>query len=171
MMRNLTILFALFAIACATTGQRSEAPRVRMGCETLEFDATTGHLNGLSPDVSQARVGEVLPCSTGATKDGSTFNYGGGVFFVKHDFFFYTGKDFIEIRAKFKGTVSNGLLGAQPAAFEKLFGAPTQSAKLRGTLLYSTDYGCLRARFGGGGATHIAAHRQTCDEVAGWYQG
>ncbi|HNA22555.1 MAG TPA: caspase family protein, partial [Agitococcus sp.] len=90
------------------------------GCERIVFDLDKGTLNGLKATASQQEVKNALPCATGDTPDGESYNYGGGVFFLNHNFFMYTGNNFIEVRRDFTGTVSPNLLGASK---ERLNGA------------------------------------------------
>lgn len=64
-------------------------------CGNLYFDLKKGTLNDLKPDAPMYLVKSKLPCFTGETAEGSDINYGGGVFYINHDFFFYTHKDYI----------------------------------------------------------------------------
>lgn len=78
-------------------------------CEHLYVDLQKGTLNGLTPADSMGRIKKELPCFTGDTQEGSAFNYGGGVFYHNHDFYFYTHRDYLEVRADYKGKLSNSL--------------------------------------------------------------
>jgi hypothetical protein len=163
-------VLALSLASCATTN--SAAPvvlEVREGCDALEFDISTGHINGLTPDVSQDRVTTVLPCSTGATEDGSDYNYGGGVFFRNHDFYVYTGKNFIEVRTRFKGGEVSGLIGKASGPVHELLGEPKRTAKLPNTGFHPTAYGCARVEYQKGAVVRLAAHLEACEAVMEWY--
>lgn len=61
------------------------------------------------------KVKEKFPFFTGATEDGAGYNCGGGVFFLDHDFYFYTGRDYLEIRNDFRAKASMSLLGETKA--------------------------------------------------------
>jgi hypothetical protein len=135
------------------------------GCENLEFDVATGTLNGLKPTASQEDVIAALPCSTGSTPEGSDSNYGGGVFFLDHDFFFYTARDFIEIREKFSGRVSLPLLGADQKTVVSRMGSPQRSLAEDRIWLFSRSYGCLRLQFNASKVTQIDSHEESCQQV------
>ncbi len=167
----LLTLSALCTVACATTKPEEPPPRPREppGCTSLKFDLETGTLNGLTPRASQAEVKAQLPCSTGDTEDGSPFNYGGGVFFLKNDFYFYTGRDFIEVRTKFTGTLSTPLLGASPSDQEATFGKPKWTEKLPSMLFFDRPWGCLRLAGRGGAIATVAVHYEPCDKTMSWY--
>ena len=77
-------------------------------------------------------------------------NYGGGVFFVNHDLYFYTAQDRIEARARFRGNLEPDILGADTAAVISLFGDPvsrTPAFSGDGVWYYPRSYGCLTLGF------------------------
>jgi len=170
-----TLFLFLLAAGCATTTTNpgtTNAPRPAppAGCDSLQFDIVRGTLNGLKPAASQSEVKAALPCFTGDTEDGSAFNYGGGVFFLNHDFFFYTGRDFIEIRSDFKGSDTPQLLGADHATVRAQLGTAKGHGELPGMAFHATDYGCARLRYRGGAVVSLAAHAEPCDQVMSWYR-
>jgi hypothetical protein len=116
-------------------------------CDKLVADLKKGTLNGVKPTVSQDAVKEKFPCFTGDTEDGSDFNCGGGVFFLDHDFFCYTGNDYIEFRKNFKGKLSVPVLGlSQANAVKKLALGKAVRQEKNGDNRYvflKTSYGCL----------------------------
>ncbi len=71
-------------------------------CGAIELNLAKGTLNGLSPNDAPEHIKKLLPCFTGETEEGSSYNEGGGVFFRDHDFYFYTHRDYIELRTGFK---------------------------------------------------------------------
>ena len=139
------------------------------GCDDLVFDAVRGTLNGLSPSCTQDAVKRVLPCSTGSTPDGSDFNYGGGVFFLNHDFFFYTGRDFIEVRSRFTGRETEHLLGLDKQSVTARLGKPQTEYASGQVWLFQKPYGCLRVEFGSDAGTlrvnQLGAHLVACSRV------
>lgn len=86
-----------------------------------------------------------MPCATGDTPDGSGFNCGGGVFFGKDQFYFYSGKDYVNIRKGFTGTLSIPLLGKTEAEAANLLGQSdrTETPDSRRFLFYKRKYGSL----------------------------
>ncbi len=129
-------------------------------CTNLYFDLKKGTLNGLKPDAPMYLVKSKLPCFTGETEEGSDINYGGGVFYLNHDFYFYTHKDYIEVRRNFKGKLSADILGKSKSQVRLfLFGKlnEIEYADLPGTghpygnginkLYFKNDVGVLIVKF------------------------
>ena len=110
-------------MACKTTKKLNYTAR---SCDQIVVDFERGTLNGLNGAASMDEVKKQLPCSTGETEEGSSFNCGGGVFFLKHTFFFYTGRDYIEIREGFTGKCSEDLLGKSFGKLGDSFSKPDQ---------------------------------------------
>ena len=115
-------------------------------CTKIHVDVLKGTINGLSPAGSQAEVKQKFPCFSNATPDGSSANCGGGVFFMDQQFYFYTGKDNINIRKGFKGTCSIELLGKTEKEAIALLGKPegdiTDDDGAR-FVFFKQSYGCI----------------------------
>lgn len=134
-------------------------------CRSVVFDLDKGTINGIKPTVSQDDVRAALPCFTGSTPDGDRlngmlYNYGGGVFFNNHNFYFYTGLDFIEVRSDFTGTVSPNLLGASKERVNGAYGRPTLTSN--GSYFYMMSYGCLQFELRNNVVYEIRSHYQDC---------
>jgi hypothetical protein len=134
-------------------------------CGNLSLDLTTGRMNGIAPTASQDEVKKAFGCFTGSTADGQSFNYGGGVFFLNHDFFFYTGRDFLEVRKRFAGRLSLPLIGATSSAVRKLVGEPDFVATGGRSWLFTRPYGCLWLELEGDTVAQIDVHYQSCDDT------
>ena len=130
------------------------------GCERIVFDLDKGTLNGLKATASQQEVKNALPCATGDTPDGESYNYGGGVFFLNHNFFMYTGNNFIEVRRDFKGSVTPNLLQQSQELVVARYGQPAFTR--RGDYFYTMAYGCLQFTFNNGFVDEIDVHYQQC---------
>lgn len=154
-MRALPFLLVLAAVAgCSGPGL---APP---GCDALVLDLDRGTLGGLAPTASMDEVKAQFPCATGETAEGEIYNFGGGVFFLDHDFFFYTGRDFIEVRDDFAGQTRPAALGQPLSAL----GTPDRMDQ--GAALFDRRYGCLRAETGGDGLiTELGVHAEACDTL------
>ena len=92
--------------------------------EALEVDLKKGQLNGFSPSASMDAIKERFPCFTGESEEGMNGNCGGGVFYLKHDFFFYSHRDYLEVRSDFKGKMSLDVFGKSMAEIEAMLGKP-----------------------------------------------
>jgi len=152
------------ALRLPTYENKSPDPSTFGGCNNLVLDLNQGTLNGLAPTVSQAQVKQYLPCATGDTEDGEVYNYGGGVFFLNHDFFMYTGKDFIEVRQDFKGKVTDNMMEKSKADILARYG---QAAIDNGyKLFFNRQYGCLRFTFNGTSVKEIGVYSASCEQAS-----
>lgn len=160
MKKLLALLLFTFVIMCSFA----------QNCDNITVDLKKGTINKLKPTASQDEVKTTLPCSTGDTEDGSDFNCGGGVFFLDNDFFFYTGKDYVEFREKFKGKLSTPVLGlTKAAAIAKLkLGKAIRTLKQedgRVDLFFKTTYGCVRLELAAGKVVTVAMHAAKAKDV------
>ncbi len=114
-------------------------------CSKLFADLKKGTLNGLSPLVTQEEVKRKLPCSTASDEDGSKQTCGGGVFFATHNFYFYTGDDYINIRRGFTGELSDAVFDKTEAELVKIFGKSMGDITDEEDkyIFFKTSYGCL----------------------------
>ena len=124
-----------------------------------------GTLDGMRPTASMDEVKKKFPCFTGDTEEGSRYNCGGGVFFLKHDFYFYTHDDRIEVRKDFKGKVSIKLLGKSKAQVLKKLGTPTLEHKAYNYLLYKKKYGTLAVSFQDGECTKLFVSSKRPEDI------
>jgi len=118
-------------------------------CPKIYVDIINGTINNLPLTADMQQVKDSLPCFTGWTSEEDVHtNCGGGVFFLDDDFYFYTGKDYVEFRSKFKGEVSDSLLGLHPSEIERILGKSVRNEE-HGSFVYiffKTSYGCLQIR-------------------------
>jgi hypothetical protein len=152
------------ALRLPTYENKSPDPSTFGGCNNLVLDLNQGTLNGLVPTVSQAQVKQYLPCATGDTEDGEVYNYGGGVFFLNHDFFMYTGKDFIEVRQDFKGNVTDNMMSKSKAEIIARYGIATIDNGYK--LFFNRQYGCLRFTFNGTSVKEIGVYSASCEQAS-----
>ncbi|HEX6042728.1 hypothetical protein, partial [Longimicrobium sp.] len=144
--RAATACAVLAVFAACTPPSAPPAQPAAAGCARLAFDLRGGTLNGVAPTASMDEVKRRLPCSTGETEEGGPFNFGGGVFFLDHDFYFYTHRDYIEVRSRFPGTVTPDVLGKDVREAARLLGPSVRVLAGRQSLLFATAYGCAEAR-------------------------
>ena len=87
-----------------------------------------------------------LPCYTGSTPEcDCSINHGGGVFFSNDNFYIYTKKDFMEFRENFTGKTNDDIYNKTKGQIIGLYGKPL--IEVQGSILYTTDYGCLILHF------------------------
>ena len=163
-MRSLlsVVIGALLLSACASWRAPASA-----GCNSLHFDLTRGTLNGLAPTASASDIKGRLPCFAGETPEGDErLNWGGGVFFLNHQVYFYTHQDWIEVRTGFRGKVTPALLDAPRSAVVEALGQPVRSLPESESLLFSASYGCIQIFLDAAGrASTLAAHSRACENV------
>lgn len=116
-------------------------------CPFMTADLKKGTVNSLAPRATQEQVKMKLPCFTGESEEGGPMNCGGGIFFLKHEVYFYTGRDYIEIRRGFAGKLSIPVLGlSKHAAIAKLKMGKIIRTEMDGGdeyIFFKTGYGCL----------------------------
>lgn len=130
-------------IICLFTGTLLTA----QDCDSVFVNLKKGTVNGLIPSATQEQVKAALPCFTGDTEDGSDFNCGGGVFYLNHDFYFYTGSDYVEFRKNFSGKLSVPVIGMKKNAAIRALkpGKPVRKKVVESStyLFFKTVYGCF----------------------------
>lgn len=114
---------------------------VKSKCADFYVDILDGKVNGIKPNFGYEEIKEKLPCFTSADPEGPSSKCGGGIYFKDKDVYFYTGRDYVEIKEKFKGKLSIPLMGASRNSLFKWLGNP----KLKDTTweAFSTAYGIL----------------------------
>ena len=93
-------------------------------CPAIYVDILDGKVNGLETDFTQGQIKKALPCFTTAEEENSSSKCGGLIAYKDKDVYFYTGRDYVEIRDKFKGKLSIPLMGAGRNALFKWLGHP-----------------------------------------------
>lgn len=136
------LIFIIGFINCIFWGVNIKAQN---NCDNLYLDIDKGTLNGFPPTTEMEEVMGGFPCYTGISEEGGDFNCGGGVFFINHDFYFYTYRDYIDVRSQFKGKASIELLGKITVDVINLIGKPCKKKKIGSSLyyLYKKSYGTL----------------------------
>jgi hypothetical protein len=165
---SLLILSLPIAFIGCKVHQSKLIPIPKTECDSLFFDLDEGKINGVSPSLSQSEIKEWFPCYTNVIPDGSSQDCGGGVLYRNHDFYYYTYFDYVEVRTKFKGKMTNDLLGKSREEVRKLLGEPFDTKGKEGfsdTDLFSKEYGCLRVSYSLNMVSSVAAHYNDCDVV------
>ena len=109
-------------------------------CPTFEVDVLEGTVNNLATHSTIGEIEKKFPCFENSVPEtnGSTC---GGVYFQNKGIFFYTERDYIEVRENFKGKLSVPLLGASRGSLFSLLGYP--SLKDTNWDAFQTKYGIL----------------------------
>lgn len=134
-MKTIVLLVILFPALAAA--QLKTTPV----CNTIYVDILAGKVNDLEPDYTQGQVKKTLPCFTSAEAEDTSSSCGGVIRYKNNDIYFYTGRDYVELREKFKGKLSIPVMGAARGSLFKSLGHP----KIRDVSwdAYQTQYGTL----------------------------
>jgi len=132
------------------------------GTPPLKLDLARGLLDELSPALPMDEVKRALPFYTGDTPEGTNYNYGGGVFFGRNDFYFYTYRDAIQVRARFSGTIVPVRIGATPDELRAALALRSPYRLGIGAQLYTMPWGCLEVAVGERGITEMSLHARPC---------
>lgn len=144
------ILFSFFFVL--TTGVYSQL-KITPVCSTFVVDILDGKVNGVEPDYTPGRIKKELPCFTSEELAGTTAKCGAGVFYKDRDVYFYTDRDYVEIREKFKGKLTIPLMGAARSSLFKWLG----NAKIKDVNwdAYQTAYGTLVVHYNKTGKVNL----------------
>jgi hypothetical protein len=93
-------------------------------CPVFAVNILDGRVNELDPNSTIGEIKRKLPCFSGTEEEITSSKCGGGVFYKDRDIDFYTGRDYVEIREKFKGKLSIPLMGASRNSLFKWLGHP-----------------------------------------------
>ncbi len=110
-------------------------------CPAFYIDILDGKVNELYPNSTNGEIKGKFPCFTSTEEESSPSKCGGNVLYKDKDIYFYTGRDYVEIREKFKGKLSIPLMGAARNGLFKWLGLP--KIKDAGWDAFQTAYGTL----------------------------
>ena len=114
-------------------------------CPAFKVDILEGYINEKIDCISTSgQVQKLFPCFSQVVEE-TDGNGCGGVFYKDKDIYFYTERDYVEIRDKFKGTLEPALMGASRTNLFKLLGNPR--LKDAAWEAYQTKYGTLVVYF------------------------
>lgn len=136
-------------------------------CDSLFFDLNSGMINNVAPTLSIEEIQGWFPCFTLTVQNGSSSNCGGGVLYKNHGFSYYTYFDYIEVSSKFKGNVTDNLLGASKEEVLKKLETPLKMETLEGAdaYFYNAPYGCKVFWIQGEKVDKIGVYYNDCDNI------
>ena len=114
-------------------------------CPEFYIDILDGRIGELDPRSTIGQIKSKFPCFTRIENESDSAWCGGGIFYKDRDFYFYTGRDYVEIGPAFKGKLSLPLMGAARGSFFKTLGNPM--IKDLNWDAYQTAYGILLLYF------------------------
>ncbi|HSU27035.1 MAG TPA: hypothetical protein VLJ68_01560 [Chitinophagaceae bacterium] len=141
----------LFSVLLFMAGTSKAQLKTTPVCSPFIVDILRGRVNDVEPDFPPARVKEKLPCFT--AEEAVTTPCGGAVYYKDKDIYFFTGREYIEIREKFKGQLSIPLLGAARSSLFRWLGNP----KIKDIVwdAFQTQYGTLVLHYSKAGKVNL----------------
>lgn len=119
-MKNLFCFLLLLVITAKAPAQL----KTTVMCPALAVSILDGNVNGIEPDCTSGLIKKTLPCFSKEEPEAASSQCGGLISYKDKDIYFYTGRDYIEIREKFKGKLSIPLMGAARTGLFKWLGHP-----------------------------------------------
>lgn len=119
-MKNFLLILAVTLITNVVMAQLKTTPV----CPNIVVDILDGKINDLFPNSTIGEIKGKLPCFSELQDETSGSNCGGSVFYKDKDIYFYTARDYVEIREKFKGKLTVPLMGASRTGLFKWLGHP-----------------------------------------------
>ena len=148
-MKQLLFLLLLTTSVFCTKAQLVAKAR----CDVFTVDILDGKVNGLKPNARFDDIKDKLPCFTATEAEGSTAKCGGSIFFTDKDLYFYTDRDYIEIREKFQGKYTTPIMGLPRTSLFKTLGNP--KIKDDSWEAYQMAYGTLVLHFNKAGKVNL----------------
>jgi hypothetical protein len=136
-MKTLFLFLCLFSLSMVHAQLKTSTQNQ---CGPFTIDVLDGKLNGMKANVSFPEAKKNLPCYTSIEGEDSS-KCGGLISFKDKDVYFYTGRNYVEIREKFKGKLSVPLMGAARNSLFKWLGNPAM--KDTNWDAFQTSYGVL----------------------------
>jgi hypothetical protein len=107
----------------------------------IYIDILAGKVNDVEPDFTPGQIKKSLPCFTGEEAEGAGSACGGLISYTNNGIYFYTGRDYVEVRENFKGKLSIPLMRASRGSLFRYLGHPRiRDAKWDA---FQTQYGTL----------------------------
>jgi hypothetical protein len=136
------LLFVVAGIFCMQEGQAQL--KTTTICPAFKVDILDGKINDLYINAGLPAIKKAFPCYT-SIDEGTGAACGSNVFYKDRDIYCYTGREYIEIREKFKGTLTIPLMGAARNGLYKWLGHP--KIKDLNWDAFQTAYGSLIAYY------------------------
>lgn len=99
--------------------------KVKAKCDEFYVDILGGTVNTMRPDYTYGQIKEKMPCFSGTVEEGTAgAKCGATISYADRDVYFFTDRDYIEIKEKFKGKMSMPLFTTMRKGIFKYLGRP-----------------------------------------------
>jgi len=119
-MKQFLSIVCLLCIVFVTKAQLVAKTR----CDVITVDILDGKVNGMKANARFDEIKEKLPCFTATEPEGGTAKCGASISYKDKDVYFFTDRDYIEIREKFQGKFITPILGLPRNGLFKILGNP-----------------------------------------------
>lgn len=110
-------------------------------CPVFEVNILNGTVTGMESTSTAELIMKKFPCYTSVEAENDSSKCGGIVSYKDNDIYFYTGRDYIELRENFKGKQTTPVIGASRNSLFQILGGP--KIKDVDWDAYQTSYGIL----------------------------
>jgi len=118
-----TIICFLIALSCII-GANAQL-KVKPKCDEFYVDILGGTVNTMRPDYTNGQIKEKMPCYTSTVEEGTAgAKCGATISYKDKDVYFFTDRDYIAIKEKFKGKMSMPLFATMRKGMFKYLGRP-----------------------------------------------
>lgn len=142
-MKNLLLTVIFIVVAMNGFAQLQSTPV----CPPFKVDVLGGTINKLSPRSTAGEVAKALPCFSEKLEPGDPAKCA-GVFYADQGVYFYTDRNYIEVRDSYKGAITIPF-GTPRASLFSMLGRP--KLKDPSWEAYQTEYGTLVMYFDAAG--------------------
>jgi hypothetical protein len=119
--------------------------KVKEKCADFIIDILDGTVNNIKPNVNPEEIKTKLSCFTSVEEENTSSKCGGMIAYKDKDIYFFTGRDYVEIKEKFQGKLTLPLMGAKRNTLFKWLGNP--KIKDANWEAYQVQYGTLVLHF------------------------
>jgi len=148
-MKQIFLLLLTLALASAAQAQLVAKSK----CDVFTIDILDGKVNGLKPNARFDEIKEKLPCFTASEPEGTKAACGASFFYADKGIYFYTDRDYIEIREKFQGKFTTPVMGLPRSNLFKILGNPR--LKDENWDAYQMAYGTLVLHYNKAGKVNL----------------
>ena len=143
----------LLLLLCASLFSTKAQLVAKVKCDAFIVDILDGKVSGLKPDARFDDIKQKFPCFSAAAPEGNTSKCGGLVAYKDRDVYFYTDRDYIEIKDKFQGKFTTPVMGAARNSLFRILGNP--KIKDENWDAYQMAYGTLVLHYNKAGKVNL----------------
>ena len=114
----------LFLLLFTATGKSFAQLKATPLCPPMRVNVMEGNVNDIQPNYTPGQIEKTFPCFSSKETESDTAKCGGMISYQDKGIYFYTGRDYIEIRENYNGKMSLPLMGASRSSLFQWLGYP-----------------------------------------------